>query len=64
MAFVFQGGAMNTQALLQNRDQLDNGPKIDSLVLLCLAIPAVMLARSALLLCQQLLHGLGEQRKC
>ena len=48
MAFVFQGGGgMNPQALLQNRDKLDVGPKIDSLVVLCLAIPAVMLARSA-----------------
>jgi len=47
MAVVFQGGPMDTQALLQNRDQLDAGPKIDSLLTLCLAIPAVMLARSA-----------------
>src|SRR5215213_3091247 len=47
MAFVFQGGSMNAQTLLQNRDQLDTGPKIDSLVLLCLAIPGVMLTRSA-----------------
>ncbi len=49
MAFVFQGGggAMGPQQLLQQRDQLDVGPKIDSLVVLCLAIPAVMLARSA-----------------
>ena len=48
MAFVFQsGGAVGPQALLQQRDRLDVGPKIDSLVILCLAIPAVMLARSA-----------------
>lgn len=47
MAFVFHGGPMNTQALLQRRDQLDAGPNIDSLLVLCLAIPAVMLARSA-----------------
>lgn len=50
MAFVFQGGgnaAMGPQQLIQHRDQLDVGPKIDSLVILCLAIPAVMLARSA-----------------
>lgn len=47
MAFVFQGGPMNTQMLLQQRDKLDTGPKIDSLVMLCLAIPGVMLARSA-----------------
>ncbi len=47
MAFVFHGGPMNTQALLQNRDALATGPKIDSLLTLCLAIPAVMMARSA-----------------
>ncbi len=49
MAFVFQGSGrvMTTQSLLQNRDQLDVGPRIDSLLVLCLAIPAVMLARSA-----------------
>src|SRR6187399_370905 len=46
MAFVFQGGVMSTQTLLQHREQLDAGPKIDSLLVLCLAIPAVMLARS------------------
>ncbi len=49
MAFVFQGGGrvLTTQSLLQNRDQLETGPRIDSLLFLCLAIPAVMLARSA-----------------
>ena len=47
MAFVFSGGSMDTQALLSQRDKLDVGPRIDSLVVLCLAIPAVMLARSA-----------------
>jgi subfamily B ATP-binding cassette protein MsbA len=48
MSFAFEGGGgMNTQAILQNRERLDLGPKIDSLVILCLAIPAVMLARSA-----------------
>ncbi len=47
MSFVFNGGPMNAQTLLQNRNQLDTGPKIDSLVVLCLAIPGVMLARSA-----------------
>ncbi len=48
MSFVFQGGgSMNPQSLMQHRDQLETGPKIDSLVVLCLAIPAVMIARSA-----------------
>ncbi len=47
MSVVFQGGAMNPQALLQHRDQLDAGPKIDSFLILCLAIPLVMMTRSA-----------------
>ena len=47
MSVAFQGGPMTTKTLLQNRDQLDAGPKIDSLIIFCLAIPAVMLARSA-----------------
>ena len=46
MSVAFQGGPMNTSTLLQNRDQLDVGPKIDSLLVVCLAIPAVMMARS------------------
>jgi ATP-binding cassette, subfamily B, bacterial MsbA len=46
MAVVFEGGSMSPQALLQQRDKLDVGPKIDSLVILCLAIPGVMLTRS------------------
>ncbi|MBA2242302.1 MAG: hypothetical protein H0W04_05365, partial [Chthoniobacterales bacterium] len=45
MTVVF-GGAVNTSTLLQHPDQYDNGPKINSLVLLCLGIPAVMMARS------------------
>ena len=47
MTVVFQGGKLNAATLLQHRDELDAGPKIDSLVVLCLAIPGVMLARSA-----------------
>ncbi|MDQ3120317.1 MAG: ABC transporter ATP-binding protein/permease [Verrucomicrobiota bacterium] len=48
MAFVFQGGAapMTPRALMQGSSQFDAGPKIDSLVVLCLAIPGVMMARS------------------
>lgn len=46
MSAVFQGGPMNATAIFQNRGQLDAGPKIDSLVIWCLAIPAVMMARS------------------
>jgi subfamily B ATP-binding cassette protein MsbA len=47
MAVVFHGGPMNATSIMHHRDQLDAGPKIDSLVMLCLAIPGVMLARSA-----------------
>lgn len=46
-AVVFGGGPLNTAALLQNRDRLDIGPRIDSLLVLALAIPAVMVIRSA-----------------
>src|SRR5215213_5148767 len=45
MTHVF-GGAVNTRTLLQHPDQYDSGPKINSLVVLCLAIPAIMMARS------------------
>ena len=48
MSVAFQGGPMTTKTLLQNRAQLDAGPKLDpALIWFCLAIPAVMLARSA-----------------
>ena len=47
MSVAFAGGKLNPTTMLQNRDQLDAGPKVDSLILYCLAIPAVMLARSA-----------------
>ncbi|MDQ6861948.1 MAG: ABC transporter ATP-binding protein/permease [Verrucomicrobiota bacterium] len=46
MAFVLQAGGQVGANLYQHPDQLDVGPKIDSLLTLCLAIPAVMIVRS------------------
>jgi ATP-binding cassette, subfamily B, bacterial MsbA len=43
---VFQGHAPNPTALAAHPEMMNTGPKINSLVLLCLAIPAVMTARS------------------
>ncbi len=40
---IFHGAAPNAMAL---RSNLDTGPKINSIVLICLAIPAIMAARS------------------
>jgi subfamily B ATP-binding cassette protein MsbA len=45
-SFVFNGQSMNPMALRDHPEMLTNGPKINSMVLLCLAIPAVMTARS------------------
>ena len=46
MSVVF-GGAVDTKALMRNADSLTKGPKIShSLIVLCLAIPAIMIARS------------------
>jgi subfamily B ATP-binding cassette protein MsbA len=48
-AFIF-GGAVptSTKALLQHREVLTGGPKIDSIWIVCLLIPVVMTARSLL----------------
>ena len=48
MSVVFQGGAgLSTRMLWQHREQFDVGPRMThSMVVLCLAIPAVMMARS------------------
>ena len=43
---VFHGAAPNPMALRSNLGVLDTGPKINSIVLICLAIPAIMTARS------------------
>ncbi|HSH37930.1 MAG TPA: ABC transporter ATP-binding protein [Chthoniobacterales bacterium] len=49
MTTVFQGagGPITTTTIFQNRAQLDQGPQMmNSLAILCLAIPGVMIARS------------------
>ena len=44
--FIFHGAAPNPRALITHREILNVGPKIDSIVWICLAIPLVMTARS------------------
>src|SRR5438128_8894716 len=43
---IFHGAAPNPMALRSNLHALDTGPKINSIVLVCLAIPAIMTVRS------------------
>src|SRR5207244_3120017 len=43
---VFHGAAPNPMAVRSNLHVLDTGPKINSIVLICLAIPAIMAVRS------------------
>src|SRR5438309_9580754 len=43
---IFHGAAPNPMALRSNLGALDTGPKINSIVLICLAIPAIMTVRS------------------
>jgi subfamily B ATP-binding cassette protein MsbA len=43
---IFHGAAPNPTALRSNLGALDTGPKINSIVLICLAIPAIMTLRS------------------
>ena len=43
---VFHGAAPNAAAMRHNLGVLDTGPKINSIVLICLAIPAIMTVRS------------------
>src|SRR5881396_651187 len=43
---IFQGAAPNPMALRSNFQALDTGPKINSIILICLAIPAIMMLRS------------------
>src|SRR5438309_1902486 len=43
---VFHGAAPNPAAIRSNLHVLDTGPKINSIVLVCLAIPAIMTVRS------------------
>ena len=43
---IFHGAAPNPMALRSNLGALDTGPKINSIILICLAIPAIMTVRS------------------
>jgi ATP-binding cassette, subfamily B, bacterial MsbA len=43
---IFHGGAPNPMDARHNFGALDTGPKINSIVLICLAIPAIMTVRS------------------
>ena len=43
---IFHGAAPNPLSLRSNFGVLDTGPKINSIVLICLAIPAIMIVRS------------------
>lgn len=43
---IFHGTAPNPMALRSNLGALDTGPKINSIILICLAIPAIMTVRS------------------
>ncbi len=43
---IFHGAVPNAMALRSNLGLLDTGPKINSIVLICLSIPAIMIVRS------------------
>jgi subfamily B ATP-binding cassette protein MsbA len=43
---IFHGGAPSPMAMRSNLHTLDTGPKINSIVLICLAIPVIMTLRS------------------
>ena len=43
---VFHGTAPNPMSVGSNLHALDTGPKINSIILICLAIPAIMMVRS------------------
>jgi ATP-binding cassette, subfamily B, bacterial MsbA len=43
---IFHGSAPNPMAMRSNLHALDTGPKINSIILICLAIPAIMMVRS------------------
>ncbi|HEV2045315.1 MAG TPA: ABC transporter ATP-binding protein [Chthoniobacterales bacterium] len=45
-SFVFHGTAPNPRAVITHREILNFGPKIDSIVWICLAIPLLMAVRS------------------
>jgi ATP-binding cassette, subfamily B, bacterial MsbA len=43
---IFHGAARSPMAVGSNLHALDTGPKINSIILICLAIPAIMMVRS------------------
>jgi ATP-binding cassette, subfamily B, bacterial MsbA len=43
---IFHGAAPSPMGMGSNIHSLDNGPKINSIILICLAIPAIMMVRS------------------
>src|SRR5438045_1870578 len=45
-SFIFNGAAPNPQALMHEAKLLNTGPKVNSILTVCLAIPLVMTARS------------------
>jgi ATP-binding cassette, subfamily B, bacterial MsbA len=45
-SFIFPGGAPNPKTALLHQEILNVGPKIDSIVWICLAIPVIMTIRS------------------
>ncbi len=45
-SFIFNGAAPNPNALMHEARLLNSGPKINSILTVCLAIPVVMMARS------------------
>jgi ATP-binding cassette, subfamily B, bacterial MsbA len=45
---IFGGAMLNPRSLLRHREMLTTGPQINSIALMCLLIPAVMMARSLL----------------
>jgi subfamily B ATP-binding cassette protein MsbA len=44
--FIFHGAAPNPRAIIAHREMLNIGPRIDSIVWICLLIPLVMTVRS------------------
>ena len=47
-SFIFHGAVPNPRAILQHREMLAVGPRINSIGLICMAIPLVMIVRSLL----------------
>jgi subfamily B ATP-binding cassette protein MsbA len=45
---IFGGAMLNPRSLLRHHEMLTTGPQINSIALMCLLIPAVMMARSLL----------------